>query len=252
MFALPSLGLTLAASGRYDEAELAFAEALQFGRQYEIRTLLARAIAMSAGYHLDVLDFAANEALAEEARELARSLSFTPPVISAGLDLMVNFARQHEVGRAEVLTNEIAEIAHKTTGWHGWLWKIRLAEARAEIALARGDFVEALQRSRVAIDESRKRGRVKYEVIGLGTRAAALHGLGRTREAIRDLRTAVALARRVGDPAQFMRAASGLLALDGDDALAREASAVKKRIAHALPEARMRDAVVRGCWSAGG
>jgi tetratricopeptide (TPR) repeat protein len=233
MFALPSLGLTLAASGRYDEAELAFAEAFRFGRQYGIGTLLARAISMSAGYHLDVLDFAANEALAEEARELARSLSFTPPVISAGLDLMVNFARRHEVGRAEALTDEITDIAHTTTGWHGWLWKIRLAEARAEIALARGDFAEALQYSRVAIHESRQCGRVKYEVVGLGTRAAALHGLGRTREAIRDFQTAVLLARRFGDPAQFVRAASGLLALDGDDALRREASAVTARIASA-------------------
>jgi hypothetical protein len=150
MFALPSLGLTLAASGRYDEAELAFAEALRFGREYSIGTLLARAIAMSAGYHLDVLDFGAHEALAEEARELARSMNFTPPIISAGLDLMVNFARRHDVGRAEALIDEIAEIAHKTTAWHGWLWKIRLAEARAEIAIARADFAQALHWSREA------------------------------------------------------------------------------------------------------
>src|SRR2546423_8973898 len=113
---------------------------------------------MSAGYHLDVLDFGANEALAEEARELARALSFTPPVISAGLDLMMNFARRHDVGRAEVL---IDEIAHNTTGWHGWLWTIRLAEERAEIALARRNFAEALKWSRAAVAESRKRGRVK-------------------------------------------------------------------------------------------
>jgi tetratricopeptide (TPR) repeat protein len=171
-------------------------------------------------------------------------------VISAGLDLMVNFARRHEVGRAEALIDEIAEIAQKTTGWHGWLWKIRLSEARAEIALARGDFADALQWSRVAIEESRQRGRVKYEVVGLGTRAAALHGLGRTREAIRDLQTAVPLARRVGDPAQFLRAASGLLALDGDDALASEASAATARIARALPDARMQSAVLTGHWSA--
>jgi DNA-binding SARP family transcriptional activator len=123
MFALPSLGLTLAASGRYDEAELVFAEAIRFGHEFGTGTLLARAISMSAGYHLDVLDFGANETLAEEARALARSLSFTPPVISSGLDLMVNFARRYEVGRAEALIDEIAEIAHNTTGWHGWLWK---------------------------------------------------------------------------------------------------------------------------------
>ena len=117
---------------------------------------------------------------------------------------------------------------------------------------ANGDFAEALQWSGVAIEESRQRGRVKYEVVGLGTRAAALHGLGRTRDALRDLQTAVPLARRVGDPAQFLRAASGLLALDGDDALASEASAVKARIARSLPDARMCDAAITGRWSAFG
>jgi DNA-binding SARP family transcriptional activator/tetratricopeptide (TPR) repeat protein len=249
LFALPTLGLTLAARGRYDEAELAFAEAIRFGREYEMGTLLARAIAMSAGYHLDILDFGANEALAEEARELARSLNFAPPVISAGLDLMVNFARRHDVSRAELLIDEIDEIAHNTTGWHGWLWTIRLAEARAEIALTRRDFAEALKWSRAAIDESRRRGRVKYEVVGLGTRAAALHGLGQTRDAIRELHTAVQLARQFGDPAQFLRVASGLLSLAGDDPLATEASAISAQVAQALPDPRMRAAVVNGHWS---
>ena len=46
MFALPGLGLTLAASGRYDEAESAFAEAIRFGREYGIGTLLARAMGL--------------------------------------------------------------------------------------------------------------------------------------------------------------------------------------------------------------
>jgi tetratricopeptide (TPR) repeat protein len=236
MFALPALGLTLVACGRYDEAELAFAEAVRFGREYGMGTLLARAISMSAGYHLDVLDFGANEALAEEARELARSLSFTPPMISAGLDLMVNFARRHEVARAEALMDEIVEIAHRTTGWHGWLWKIRLGQARAEIALARRDWDGALQWSDGAIDESRLRRRVKYEVLGLQTRAAVLHAQGRTRKAIGELRRAVASAKSMGDPAIFLRAAMALLALDGDDALADAAASAATRISQALPD----------------
>jgi hypothetical protein len=91
---------------------------------------------------------------------------------------------------------------------------------------------------------------VKYEVVGLGTRSAALNSLGRTREAIHDLQTAVALARQVGDPAQFLRAASGPLVLDGDDALASEARAATARIASALPDACLRNAVVAGHWSA--
>src|SRR5438445_13114219 len=106
--------------------------------------MLARAIAMSAGYHLDLFDFAVNEALAEEARELARTLNFTPPIISAGLDLILNFARRQEIGRAEQVITEVAEVAEKATAWHGWLWGLRLAEARAEVALGRRDWDAAL------------------------------------------------------------------------------------------------------------
>jgi hypothetical protein len=30
--------------------------------------------------------------------------------------------------------DEVAEVATKATAWHGWLWRIRVAQARAEIA----------------------------------------------------------------------------------------------------------------------
>ena len=42
--------------------------------------------------------------------------------------------------------------------------------------------------------------------------------------------------RPVGDPALFLRAATGLLALDGDDALVAEAGAAAQRIVAALPD----------------
>ncbi len=246
MFALPNLGMALAASGRYTEAVPVFAEARRFGHEHGIGTLMARAIAISAGYHLDVFDFAVNEELAQEARELARSVEFPPPAISAGIDLMMNFARRAEVGGAEQLIDEVAEGAARATGWHGWLWRIRLGQARAEIALARRDWDPALGRTADSIEESRRRGRVKYEVLGLSTRARALHALGRTRESIETLRTAVAVARPVGDPSLFLRAAVALLDLDGDDVLAAEAAATVGRIACTLPDARMRDCFESG------
>src|SRR5262249_55979662 len=93
----------------------------------------------------------------------------------------------------------------------------------------------------LAIEESQRRGRVKYEVLGLGTRAAALHALGRTHESVACLRSAVTLARRMGDAPLFLRAAVPLLELDGDDALAAEAAATAQRIASALDDQRMRN-----------
>ena len=185
-------------------------------------------------------DFETNAELAEEARDLARALSFAPPAVSAGIDLLLNFARRHEVGRAEALIDEVAASVSKAAGWHGWLWSLRLAEARAEIALARGDWQAALRWAAEAIERSRARQRVKYEVLGRTTRAQALCALGRTRDAIDELNRALVLARPVGDPALFLRAATGMLSLAGDDGLAAETGAAVQRIASALPDAGMR------------
>jgi DNA-binding SARP family transcriptional activator len=239
MLALPNLALTLAASGRYVEAEQAFDEARRFGREHSIGTLLARGVAMSAGYHLDVFDFIGNEEVAYEAREFARSLNFPPPAISAGIDLVLNFARREEVGRAEQLLDEVAEIASKATAWHGWLWRIRLDQARAEIAAARRDWRTALDWTARVINESGRRGRAKYEVLGLCTRVGALRALGRTREALEVSRTAVSVARPIGDAPLFLRAAAAFLEIDGDEALATDAAATAARIASALPNAHM-------------
>jgi class 3 adenylate cyclase/tetratricopeptide (TPR) repeat protein len=238
--ALGNLGLALTGSGRYDEALQVFDEARRFGREYGVGTGLARAIAMCGGLHLEVFDFAGAEALAEEARELARSLNWTLPVISCGIDLLFNFARCQEVGRAEQLMAEVAEGVRMGAGAHGWLWKLRFAQARAELALARGDWEAALRWADDAITQSRLHGRVKYQVAGVTARGRALDALGRTREAIADLRSAVDLARPVGDPAMFLRAATGLLALDGNDVLATDARTAADSIALALPDAEMR------------
>jgi class 3 adenylate cyclase/tetratricopeptide (TPR) repeat protein len=240
MWVFPHHGLALAASGRYAEAAAVFEEAARFGREREIWPFLARSISMSVGFRIDVFDFSAAEALAEQARDLARRAGFLPTVVSVGIDLLFSFARRRDVGRAEGLVDDVAEMAGRVAGWHGWLWKLRLAQARAEIALARGDARQALRWAADAIEQSHTTGRVKYEVAGLGTHGQALAALGRTRESLPDLRRAVALARPVGDPAMFLRAATALLAVEGDDALLEEARATATRIAAALPDDAMR------------
>jgi tetratricopeptide (TPR) repeat protein len=206
------------------------------GRTYGAETLLARALACSAGFRLDLFDFAGAEARSQEARELARSLGFTPPVVSAGIDLLLNYARRGDVGQTELLLEEVAAGAAQAAGFHGWLWALRLAEARAEIALARGKTAEALRWADEAIDQCRARGRMKYEVLGLVTRGKALSAAGRANEAIADFRRALALARPVGDPALLLRVIGCLLTLDGDDGLAAEGAATVGRIVEALPD----------------
>ena len=54
MYALPGLALGLVGTGRYREGTEVFAEADAFGRKYGVTSLRARAMGMSAGFHLDL------------------------------------------------------------------------------------------------------------------------------------------------------------------------------------------------------
>jgi tetratricopeptide (TPR) repeat protein len=240
MYALPHLGLALAGRGDYGEAIEVFAEGRRYGREYGVGTLLARSIGMSAGFHRELFDYAGAQVLAEEARDLALALDFPPPAISSGIELMLNFASRGEIGKAEALLPEVVASVEKAAGWHGWLWALRLAEARAEIALGRHDWDGAFQWATVTIEQCRLRGRIKYEAIGLTTRAGALAALGRTTPALADLQGALALARQMGDPALFLRCASALLPVGGTEVLAVEARATVQRIVAALPDDTLR------------
>ena len=77
---------------------------------------------------------------------------------------------------------------------------------------------------------------MKYQARGLEIRARALGALGRTHEAIILLQNGVDLVRTTTDPAMFLRAASALLSLAGDDALLAEAQARAQAIVQALPD----------------
>jgi len=146
--ALGNLGLALTGRGRYDEALEVFSEARQFAHEYDTGTWLARSTTMIGSLHLELFDFARAEALAEEAREISRSLNWPLATASGGIDLLLNYARRQEVGRTESLLVEVAEAVAGIQGAHSahtWLWKLRLAAARAEIALARCEWDAAIR-----------------------------------------------------------------------------------------------------------
>jgi transcriptional regulator with XRE-family HTH domain/tetratricopeptide (TPR) repeat protein len=233
--ALGNLGLALSGTGRYAEAFEVFEEARRVAQERETRPWLARALACCAGVHLDLYDFAGAEALSQEARELSRSVRWFQSEVSAGIDLMFNFARRGEVGRAESLVDEVAPVVAVAQGAHGWLWRLRFATARGEIALARGAWEEAAILAEEVITQSRRTGRLKYQARGLEIQARALAAPGRTHEAIALLRSAVDLVRATEDPVMFLRAAAALLSLAGNDALFLEAQARVQAIVQALP-----------------
>jgi DNA-binding winged helix-turn-helix (wHTH) protein len=236
MYSLSHLALNLGSVGRYAEAATVFDEVRQFGHRYGVLPLLARATSMVAGLHLNVFDVRGTEALALEARELARSADYAPTVVSAGIDLLLAFARGRELSSADALLTETVAAVATAPGWHEWLWRLRLCQVRAELALARGTYAVAVEEAGEGIRQSRAKGRPKYEALGLIARAHALHGVGRTHDAIEDARAGVKVARGTADPALLLLALDAVLALDGDDASSAEARGLEAVISAALPD----------------
>jgi tetratricopeptide (TPR) repeat protein len=195
---------------------------------------------MSGGFHLSVFDLNGAESIHTEARELARSVTFKPTIVSSGIDLVFVHIRRNEPGRAQVLLPEVEATVAATPGWHEWLWHGRLKQVRAELALACGDASTAFDCAQAAIEYWRGNGRIKYEALGQITAARALRALGRTREAITHARDALAAARPSSDPALLLWALNVLLALDGDDVLAAEARSLSEAIQIELPDEAMR------------
>ena len=153
--------------------------------------------------------------------------------------MLLTFARSRNPGPAEALMKETANAA-ATNPWHKNLWKVRLSQARTEIALARGDRNTTIEEAITAIDQARALGRPKYEALAHIARAHALGGLDRMPEAIADANRAIALARRTADPALLLQALDVLLVLDGNDEALAEARALVGRIVSALPNDTMR------------
>jgi hypothetical protein len=108
------------------------------------------------------------------------------------------------------------------------------------LALARDAVDEAIATATDRIEQSRARGRPKYEALGLITRARGLHALARTRDGIADAKTAVSVADRTGDPALLLLALDALIGLDGSDELATRARAVTDCIYEGTPNEVMR------------
>ncbi len=221
LYALQHLGICLSGCGRYDEALQTFAEACTFGRQCGPSSLLARATSMSVTPLFNLGDFVAATNRAMEARELARRVAFEPALVSAGIDLLLIFARTHDPGRAEPLLVEVQRAVDKAGGWHAWKWKMRLCQARAELALSRGEWSRAITFASDVIEQSNSRHRPKYQALALTVRARALRELG-LRKAVDDARASVDVARRLAEPVLLAECLSVLLLDKGTDELLAE------------------------------
>ena len=245
LYALQHLGLSLSGAGRFDESLRAFDEARAFGRTCGALPLLARATSMSVAPLMSLGDLDGAMERAFDARELAHKVAFEPALISAGIDLLMIFARQGNPGPAEALLAETAQAVQNASGWHAWKWNIRLSQARAELALARGEWDDAIRAATEVIDQSRARHRPKYEALGLVARARAVRRLG-ARSTATDARAAVKVGRRLADPAVMLECLIALLEIEGTDAALNAARQTAQKIAAAVSRETLRSKFLAG------
>ena len=227
--------LTLTGMGRHEEALPRFEEVIARGRDFGlVPRMTARALNMSSELYRDLFQLDEATLRNQEAAELGAAAGFANAVLQSGIDQLFTDLARGEVGRAEARWPELWDRTQNTKGTHQWLMAGRLAKARAEIALAKGEYAEAARLAQEAIDQSREVRRAKYELAARVVLGQALMALGQPQRGIDELHTALRGIRRLGHPPTLWRAWWTLgtgLAQTGQDA---EAAAAVEAAANTL------------------
>jgi tetratricopeptide (TPR) repeat protein len=203
----PVHALTMTGMGRHEEALPRFEELIARGRELDLmHRMTARALNMSSALYRDLFQLDEATRRNQEAAELGAATGFANAVLQSGIDQLFTDLARGEVGRAEARWPELWDRTQNIKGTHQWLMAGRLAEARAEIALAKGDHAEAARLAQEAIDQSREVRRAKYELAARLVLGRALITLGQPERGIDELRTALDGIRRLGHPPTLWRA----------------------------------------------
>jgi class 3 adenylate cyclase/tetratricopeptide (TPR) repeat protein len=229
--------LALAGLGRHEEAIAIWDELFVIARELgqNPRGLLN----YSALAYRELLDLDEARRRSEEALELSAGETFGMPKQFAGSDLLFTALLAGDIGRAQTMWPSLWADAEHATGWTTWLIAGRLACARAEIAQHAESAESAAEWAARAIEIASRTRRRKYEARSLTILGQALGALGRRREALDSLRSAVAIADElVGQPARWQaRAALGHVAYAvGDDETAAAAYGEARKLVEMFAE----------------
>ncbi len=170
---------------------------------------LARELGESGAYlpnyrsvvYREVLDLESARDASRTALEASRDLTFGMPRRFALSDLLQADLLAGDVGRAQADWPALWEDASKATGWTRWLIFGRLAVARAEIALRAEAPEVAAEWAAKAVEITARTRRRKYEAMARTYLGSALVAAGRRNEGLAELRSAVAIADSLVNPA---------------------------------------------------
>jgi class 3 adenylate cyclase/tetratricopeptide (TPR) repeat protein len=217
----PVVSLALAGLGRHEEAiahgewTVARARELEFVPRWT-----ARALNMLAGVLHEVFDSDRARGLNEEATELGRVAGFPTAAVQARTDLIYADLRSGNVDTADRAWPLVWDESATLSGWHEWLVRGRLLQAKAELLLAQGRTDAAVDAAAESIAFHMRYPRAKYEAAGRITLGCALCACGRIDEARSELRRALAIAQELRHPPPIWQCEAQLanvLAAAGDD-----------------------------------
>ena len=219
--------MVLTSTGRYEEGLALFDQTLQLAQR------LGRPIRIIQNYSTlplrDIFDLDEARRRTEDSVEATTGMvGFTMPKAMAMADLVQTALLQGDIATAQAAWRIQWDDSVNTKGWARWLVACRLAAARAELELATGHPIEAVEWARKTIELSEPVRRVKYEIVGRTLLGQALVASGKPKEAIPELRLAVEQADRLGSPPQRWQSRAGLaraLYRSGDDTGAERAFA---------------------------
>ena len=175
---------------------------------------------MLAGILYEVGDTKRARALGAETVELSARGGFPASGMFARLDLLLADADAGDVGRGQAAWSSLWKETDQLRGWHEWLARGRLLQARSELLLGSGASDEAVGAAMEALDYWRRYQRPKYLALAGAALGRAHIAGGRCQEAVDELRRAEAVARRLGHPPttwRVLRALVSALAAVGND-----------------------------------
>jgi len=202
IFKLWFLSVVLAGNGEYNDAISTGQRCLQLARDYGRWSNVSMVLNTLGWIYHDLSNIELAIKYNNEAIEIARVhqkglASGGVPV--ALLNLGMDYLYKNDYENAEKYFKEVINAYQQhRVGW--WRMKTRILLGRGEIALAKGDYSQALKLAEDSLVISEKAGAKKYVVKGLKLKAETAAKMDKTMEAIELMEKALKLAQQVGNP----------------------------------------------------
>lgn len=220
-----AVGTALTGLNRPEEAISFLEDLIKLSRDLEVAPrLTGRAINMIAGALREMFDLDSAKERNEEAIELGRQASFPNVIFQGKADLIFVDIDAGNIGAARAAIPKMLEEVAALAGWHEWLVRGRLQQARAEAALAASDYEQASEAAIASIKEATGR-RPKYHALGRLALGSALLATNKLEQARNEFQAALTLAEKTGHGPTLWRCLGGLARLEfvagNDDAAAK-------------------------------